>query len=128
MIILDTHAWIWWASEDDKLSKAANAKITQADDIGVSIISCWEVAVLVAKRKIGFNTDVQDWIDDALGKPKIRLLSLDPKTAILSTRLPGTFHGDPGDRFLAAACLNYRAPLVTKDKKIHEWGFIQTIW
>ena len=79
MILMDTHAWIWWATESSHLSPRARQAIDETDDLGVSIISCWEVAMLFAKQRIGFNIDVQDWIDLALQRPKIRLIPLDPK-------------------------------------------------
>lgn len=55
MILLDTHAWIWWVTESIQLSKQAAQAIAQADCLGVHVISCWEVAMLVEKGRIGFN-------------------------------------------------------------------------
>ena len=55
MIILDTHAWIWWVNESKKLSDKAQAAIQQADSVGISAISCWEVAMLVGKERISIN-------------------------------------------------------------------------
>lgn len=48
MILLDTHVWIWWVGEDARLSPAHAAAIAAYRDhgIGVSAISCWEVAKL----------------------------------------------------------------------------------
>lgn len=128
MIMLDTHAWIWWTNESSKLSQDAFTTIQAKDRLGVSIISCWEVAMLVAKQRIGFKMDVQDWIDMALELPKIQLIPLNPKSAVLSSRLPGTFHGDPADRLIVATCLNLGLSLITKDKRIARWGQIQVIW
>jgi len=47
---------------------------------------------------------------------------------VLATRLPGDFHDDPADRFIAAACLANGLPLVTKDRAIRAWGHVETIW
>jgi PIN domain nuclease of toxin-antitoxin system len=49
MIILDTHAWIWWITESENLSVQATEAINKADIIGIAAISCWELAMLVAK-------------------------------------------------------------------------------
>ena len=49
MIILDTHAWIWWMTESPILSPQALATIEQNSMIGIPSICCWEVAMLVAK-------------------------------------------------------------------------------
>jgi len=128
MIVLDTHAWIWWVSESPKLSETARKAIINSESLGINVISCWEVAMLVAKKRIGFRIDVQDWIELALKRPKVQLISIDPKIAILSTRLPGDFHDDPADRFIAATCLKFGVPLISKDRRIAEWGYVETIW
>ncbi|QNP29938.1 MULTISPECIES: type II toxin-antitoxin system VapC family toxin [Cylindrospermopsis] len=105
MIILDTHAWIWWITESKNLSVQATEAINKADIIGIAAISCWELAMLVAKNRIGLSMDVQIWINLALQHPKIQLLALTPEIAVLSTRLPGNFHGDPADRLIVASSL-----------------------
>ena len=128
MIILDTHVWIWLSNESPNFPKPVATAVNKADVLGVSVISCWEVAMLVAKQRLGLVMDVQDWISLALAGPRIRLLPIDPKIAVMSTRLPGDFHGDPADRLIAATCLIHHASLITKDKRIHEWGQIKTIW
>jgi|GEM_PF-4839753 len=51
--------------------------------------------------------DVQIWIDVALQRPKVHLLPLTPEIAVLSTRLPIDFHGDPSDRLIVASSLVY---------------------
>jgi len=127
MILLDTHAWIWWVTESKNLSANAAKVIMQANNLGVHIISCWEVAMLVEKGRIGFKQDVAEWVNLALQRPKVTLINFEPKTAVLAARLKG-FHGDPADRFLAATCLTHNIPLVTKDQKIHDWKQINVIW
>ena len=52
MILLDTHAWIWWVTESARLSAKATQAIVQANSLGVHIISCWEVAMLVEKGQV----------------------------------------------------------------------------
>lgn len=129
MILLDTHAWLFWVDDDlGQLSKKATQQITRASTLGVSIISCWEVAMLVAKQRISLSLDVQKWIDTALKYPGIQLLNLDAEIVVMSTRLPGTFHGDPADRLIAATCLKFGVPLVSKDKRIRAWGKVKTLW
>ncbi|MCW9680019.1 type II toxin-antitoxin system VapC family toxin [Dolichospermum planctonicum UHCC 0167] len=128
MIILDTHAWIWWITESKNLSVQATEAINKADIIGIAAISCWELAMLVAKNRIGLSMDVQIWINLALQHPKIQLLALTPEIAVLSTRLPGNFHGDPADRLIVASSLVHKAQLISKDDKIKQWGYLQVIW
>ncbi|MFQ5649947.1 MAG: type II toxin-antitoxin system VapC family toxin [bacterium] len=128
MILLDTHAWIWWVNEDERLSSRAHEIISHDDSVGVSVISCWEVAMLVAKQRIGFMIDVQDWIEQALARPKLRLLQLTPKIIVSSTRLPGNFAGDPADCMIVATCLHHGVSLVSKDRKVQGYRQVNVIW
>jgi len=128
VIVLDTHAWIWWADESEKLPEATRDFISSADRIGISAICCWEIAMLVAKNRIGLDMDVEVWIDLALQRPGVELLPLTPQIAVLSTRLPGEFHGDPADRLVVASSLSHKATLVTRDRKITDWGFVSVYW
>jgi PIN domain nuclease of toxin-antitoxin system len=129
MILLDTHAWFFWTNDSlDMLSKNALQKIEKSQTLAISIISCWEIAMLVAKERIKLSIDIQLWIDQALKYPGINLLAIDPEIAVMSTRLPGQFHGDPADRILMATCLKYQIPIISKDQKIQNWGNVQAIW
>lgn len=84
--------------------------------------------MLVAKERIGLNMDVEVWIDLALQRPSVELLPLTPEIAVLSTRLPVAFHGDPADRLIVASSLAHNAPLITRDEKITDWGFVPVVW
>jgi PIN domain nuclease of toxin-antitoxin system len=128
MIILDTHAWIWWTNESIKLTPRAKERIQQTDLIGISAISCWELAMLVAKGRLGLSMDVQIWLDLALQRPNMILLPITPEIAVLSTRLPGDFHGDPADRLIVASSLVQKAALVSKDEKIQKYSHLEVIW
>lgn len=115
-------------TESSALPAAARRRIDEADRIAVPAICCWELAMLVAKQRIGLSMDVEVWIDLALQRPKVELLPLTPAIAVLSTRLPGDFHGDPADRLIVASSLSSSAPLVTRDQKITDWGFVRVYW
>lgn len=128
MIVLDTHAWIWWVNESESLPDVTRRRIEDAERIAVPAICCWELAMLVAKQRIVLSMDVEVWIDLALQRPKVELMPLTPTIAVLSTRLPGEFHGDPADRLIVASSLSTNSPLVTRDEKIVDWGFVRVCW
>lgn len=128
MIVLDTHAWIWWTASSPDLSARARTAIRRETEIGVCAISCWEVAMLVEKKRLGFDRDVLQWMRDALSQPAITLLELTPEIAVGAARLGRDFHGDPADRIIAATALNSHAPLVTKDGKLRAYAPLRTIW
>jgi PIN domain nuclease of toxin-antitoxin system len=129
MIILDTHAWLYWVNDNlDQFTSIGLRAIKVSNSLGVSIASCWETAMLVSSERIKMNMDVQRWIDEALQYEGLRLLNLNPEITTLSARLPGVFNGDPVDRLIAATCMAHNVPLLTRDRKFHDWGHIRAIW
>jgi PIN domain nuclease of toxin-antitoxin system len=66
VILLDTHALIWWVDGvSDRLSPLAAAAITaelQGGKILVSSISAWEIAMLVARGRLSLGMDVATWL------------------------------------------------------------------
>jgi len=129
MIILDTHIWTWWVHDEKRLSKPQVDAIKSNEEnvIGVSIISCWEVAKLVEYDRITLPLPIEEWMVQALSYPGIRLLELTPKIVIESTQLPGEFHRDPADQLIVASAIIHDCPLVTSDRKILKYMFVQTI-
>jgi len=128
VIVLDTHAWIWWCDDKGKLSTTVLDAIATTESIGVPAICCWELAMLASKERIRLSMDVEVWMKLALQRPKTKLLPLTPEIAVLSTRLPGIFHGDPADRLIVASTLSHNAVLVTKDQKIIAADCVEVCW
>ena len=125
-LILDTHVWIWLFNSDENLKKSKAftyiEKAVEYNKLAISIISVWELAMLEAKGRISFTVDIFEWLDMALKAPGISLLQITPEIAVSITRLPGNFHGDPADRLIVATARKYEAYLVTKDRKIIDYG------
>lgn len=128
VIVLDTHAWIWWVAEPDKLSARAHHAIDAAEALGVCAISCWEVAMLVARRRLEFDRDILLWIRQALAVPRVTLLPLTPEVCVASVLLARKSPADPADRMIAAAALEHRASIVTKDSRLRSIPQIETVW
>lgn len=128
MILLDTHAWIWWTDDPSKLSVKAAKAVQSADVIGVSAMSCWELGMLVAKGRLTLDRDVEVWVDQALKQPKVRLMPLSPRIALKSTRPGEGFHGDPVDRILVATATEHGIPLVSKDHRIAGFQGVKVVW
>ena len=105
MIVLDTHVWVWWLSDPNKLPARARRTIIEAASdraVYVSSISTWEIALLVSKGRLRFTMDAQDWIAKSETLPFLHFVPVDNATAIRSVRLSEPFHKDPADRLLAA--------------------------
>jgi PIN domain nuclease of toxin-antitoxin system len=124
-VLLDTHVWVWLMLGDNRLGKRSRRMLEQAGPHGrlhVSVISVWEVAMLVAKGRLSLEVDCEDWVRESLAAPELRLVELTPHIAIASTRLPGTFHGDPADRILIATARESGATLFTADQAMIEYS------
>lgn len=128
MIVLDTAAWIWRVSEPERLTARARQSVEEAERLLVSAISVWEVAMLVAKRRIQLDRPVEQWIDIALAMPKIQFVALEPAVAVRSTKLPGAFHPDPADRIIVATALEHGVVVVTPDERIRSYPHVQSAW
>ena len=127
MIVLDTHVWVWWVNGDDRLTETQRAAVEQADDLGVSAISCWEVAKLVELGRLAFDRPVLDWLRAALAYPGVRLLPLSPEVAVGSTTLPGAFHRDPADQIIVATARAHGCRVVTSDRKVLAYAHVETV-
>ena len=129
MIVLDTHIWIWWVNESNQLPSDFRELIEQhtSDGLGISAISCWEVAKLVERGRLELTLPVKQWLAEALSFPGVRLLELSPDIAVESTQLPGEFHRDPADQIIVATTRFYDTLLLTLDTKILNYEHVQTV-
>ena len=129
MILLDTHTWVWWVHGDARLSEEHREMLDArtVEGIGVSIISCWEVAKLVEYGRLKLPQDVAEWLGLALAYPGLQLLNLSPAIVVESTRLPQPFHKDPADQMIVAAARIYDCPLATADDKILNYAHVRTV-
>ncbi len=133
MIVLDTHALVWWVNGDSELSPAAKETIEKEiqDENGlilISSISAWEIALLVQKGRLTLTTNVDDWLATVNEIEGVRFVPVDNDIALQSTRLPGEFHPDPADRMIVALARHLSVPLVTADNKIRSYKHVKTIW
>jgi PIN domain nuclease of toxin-antitoxin system len=126
-LLLDTHVWLWLSLATPKKIPPAALKVLeetgQSSGLMVSIVSIWEIALLVARERIVLPLPLNDWVTLALSRPEIKLVGLThPNAVIDSVNLPGEIHGDPADRFLIATARSRRATLATHDEKIIAYG------
>jgi PIN domain nuclease of toxin-antitoxin system len=131
MILLDTHAWVWWASNPELLGQAARTAADEAArrrELFVSTISSWELALLVEKGRLALSLDVRDWIARCEALPFLTFLPLTNAIAVESVRLPGFPHADPVDRIIVATAMSLGARLVTKDEKLMEYAPARGLW
>ncbi len=122
MILLDTHTLVWLVEGSDSLGEKALIHINEAlkvNELFVSTISFWEVAMLVEKERLKIDMDIEFWRKNLLDKGLLEV-PLRGSTAIRSATLEN-FHGDPADRIIVATAIELSAKLSTADKKILSW-------
>lgn len=131
MIVLDTHAFLWWINDPSTLSKPAIIAIDKAvklRSVHVSCISSWEIALLVERGRLSLALDVRDWLCRCEALPFLTFVPVSNAIAVESVRLPDFPHADPADRIIAATALSLGAALVTKDDKLRNYPHVKTIW
>jgi PIN domain nuclease of toxin-antitoxin system len=129
VIVLDTHAWLWWVAAPEKLSEPARGAIDSADRLGVATISCWEIAMLTEAGRIDLDRDVETWTKQALGGARIQAMPLTSGIALRAALLGRAgFPGDPADRILYATARDAGADLLTKDRALRAFDPRGTVW
>ena len=129
--LLDTHAWVWWVTEDRRLSRSALRTIERdqaKDALSLSLISIWEVAKKVEKGQLVLDRPLDDWLDLATHQRGLHLAELSRPILVESCRLPAPFHGDPADQIIVATARDRDATIITKDQRIREYAHVRTVW
>jgi PIN domain nuclease of toxin-antitoxin system len=120
MILIDTHALIWFMFGDPRLGPRTQEHIQKAMDEGqasVAPISFWEAAMLVRKGRIALGQPTQKWVDGLMAGG-IKIAALSPDIAVKAGELSDEIHGDPADRIIVATAQLLDRLLITSDRKI----------
>ena len=129
--LLDTHAWLWWVSEDRRLSRLAKSAIEKGqheDDVWVSLISVWELAKRIEKKQLVLDRPLDQWLDVATTMPGLHLAELTRPILVDSCQLPQPFLGDPADQIIVATARHDEAVLVTKDQTLRRYPHVRSVW
>jgi PIN domain nuclease of toxin-antitoxin system len=125
-VLLDTHVWIWLSiGELSSLSDKARQTLASRSR-WISAISCWELAKLVERRRLGFTIPTLDWMRQSLRENQLRIAELTPEIAVESTQLQG-FHRDPADQIIVATSRVLGMPVVTADQRIIQFSAVEAI-
>ncbi len=131
MILLDTHAWIWWLTQPDLLPKKAMQAIRAAMkkyNVCISSMSAWEIAMLTTKGRLELATDYREFIRQTEKLAFVKFIAPENTILLNSVEMPGYAGKDPADRIIIATANHLGATLVTKDETILVYKQVRTVW
>ena len=131
MIVLDTHALVWWAVGDRRLSAPALRAIKAAAKGGgvfASAISVMEIATAVRRGRLTLRVPFEQWLADLRSLPELRFEPVTAEIAALAGSFDGAMHGDPADRIIAATARTLGARLVTADERLRGLPEMVALW
>jgi len=120
-ILLDTCAAIWLAEKEPiagEAVEALNSAVDQNIPIYVSMISSWEVGLLVAQRRLPLSMEPLAWFEQLLQVPGLELAEISLRILVQSSFLPGLPPKDPMDRIIIATAREGGYRVLTRDKRI----------
>jgi PIN domain nuclease of toxin-antitoxin system len=125
--LLDTNAFIWWVTNDPKLSaRAAQTISSRANELLISTISVWEIAIKEALGRIVVRGDLQSLLAAQISENTATILPFALDHALRVANLP-SHHKDPFDRALIAQAVVENVPIITSDRIISRYP-VQVIW
>ncbi len=126
-ILLDTHAFLWWASDRGPLSDRGRDLLSDgATEWLSSLASVWEIAIKVGGGRMVLPDTVERYIPDRLRHDGFELMPIELRHAFRAGSLP-PLHGDPFDRMLVAQAQLEGLPILTADPVIGRYD-VETIW
>ena len=126
-LLLDTHIWIWSSLLPERLSRKTSAALADpGNELWVSPISTWEIALLCSKGRLTLEGGATAWIHQALSQSPLREAPLTHEIALASANVEIPSR-DPADRFLAATARVLGLTLVTADRAFTEARNVQVM-
>lgn len=126
-LLLDTCAIIWLVSESKRFSARQRAALEVSSDVYISAISCAELACLTDRGRLELGQHWKNWFDHYTEQNGIEIVDIGYPTIAEAYSLPGEFHKDPCDRIIVATARTLDLSLVTDDRKLHAYPFVNTI-
>jgi PIN domain nuclease of toxin-antitoxin system len=125
--LLDTHALLWWLSDEPALTKTARKIVADTKNvIYVSAASAWEIATKLRLGKLPTAVDLAADFGGHLERERFRILAISGDHALCAGLLPGP-HKDPFDRMLVAQAQVENMPIVSNEVAFDAYG-VRRIW
>ena len=124
-LLLDTHAFLWWVSDDARLTVRARRAIAR-DECLVSLASCWEMAIKVGLQRLHVPGPVDRFLHQQLVLNGFTLLPIGLEHVAAIADLP-FHHRDPFDRLLASQANIEELKIVSSDPVFEKYG-VTRVW
>lgn len=126
-LLLDTHTFLWWTANDQKLSSGAEAAIASAtNEVLVSAVNGWEIAIKARLGKLPLPEAPDLFVARMVQQHAFGVLPVSLTHALHEYHLP-THHSDPFDRLLIAQAQLEKLTLVTNDALVAQYN-VSTLW
>jgi PIN domain nuclease of toxin-antitoxin system len=129
VILLDTHALLWWSLDPAQLSDAAAQVVEAMEEHGgyASSISIWELGVKVRRGHLELPITVDELAHRVESGGVVELVPVDTTTWLRTLGLDWV-HRDPADRVIVATALTKGVPVLTKDRTLHGFAGVECVW
>lgn len=125
--LLDTHTFLWWILDDDRLSTTVRGIIQNSENVVYfSAASAWEIAIKAQLGKLILPAAVESFIPEQLQKNDFTSLPINLSHALLVASIPA-LHKDPFDRMLVVQSIVERIPILTADSLVTQYP-VTAIW
>ena len=125
--LMDTHAFLWFVSDDNRLSSKAKSIIkNNNNEIYFSAASAWEISIKSKLGRMKLGEDLGSFIIEQLAANSFGPLAITISHALYTEKLP-QIHKDPFDRMMISQSKVENMVLITGDKKIREYK-VSTAW
>ncbi len=126
-LLLDTHTFLWLVEDSPNLSAVGRAALADsANDLFLSVVSVWELAIKTGNRKLTLSEPLDVFIGKWTAAYQVDLLPLDGPHALAVVGLPD-HHRDPFDRMLIAQAIIEGMTLVTADRAFSRYS-VPVLW
>lgn len=126
-LLLDTHALLWWLTDDPSLSATARRAIRRPNsNVLVSAASAWQIGTKVRLGKLPGAAEFAADFAGFLARERFELLPISVEQGVRAGLLPGP-HKDPFDRMLAAQCQTENLPIISNDAVFDAYG-VRRLW
>ena len=132
-VLLDT-CFMLWLSTEQPVARTAIDKVTSARKnggvIAVSVMSAWEIGMLVSKGRLPFIKSPLAWFEGFVKAGATSVEGIDSELLVEASFLPGAVHNDPADRIIIATARSRNLEIITRDRAILAYGaagFVKTI-